>query len=150
MGLAQFIAKVLRRFVWRWNAGDRTAARQAGDYGEREAARFLKSRGYKILARQWKADCGCEIDLLARDGDTLVFVEVKTRSSEKFGHPADAVDSEKQRRVARAAREYLRRLGRSDVYYRFDVVEVIGGAGGKRPECRLIPGAFSPDRSRDR
>ncbi len=106
------------------------------------AAYYLrKYHRYKILARQWEAEHG-EIDLLARDRDTLVFVEVKTRASEDFGRAAAAVNAQKRRNLSRAALEYLRRLNKKDIYFRFDIVEVVKVEAPETYECRLIQNAF--------
>ncbi len=106
------------------------------------AAWYLcKYHGYKILARQWEAEHG-EIDILARDRDTLVFVEVKTRSGEEYGRAATAVNTSKRRNLSRAALEYLRRLDKPDIFFRFDIVEVVKADLPGRFECRLIEKAF--------
>lgn len=121
-------------------AGD--ARHALGDRGERLAARFLRRRGFSILYRNYRPERGGEIDLVCRDrrAKTLVFVEVKTRSSEEHGSPAEAVDQKKQRRIARGAAEWLSALDDPDIPCRFDVVEVIGG--GPSPEIRHLREAF--------
>jgi putative endonuclease len=83
-----------------------------------------------------------ELDLLARDGDVLVFVEVKTRRGEDFGRPSDAVDRAKRRTMSRAAARYIGKLRRRDLYFRFDVVEVVGEPGDSSPDIRHIENAF--------
>ena len=112
-----------------------------GARGEKEACRFLRSQGYKILYRNFKSRAGGELDLVCRDGDTLVFVEVKTRSDDDFGRPLDAVSREKQRRISKGALAWLRLLDNPDVSFRFDVVEVLWPDEGK-PHCELIQDAF--------
>jgi len=121
-----------------------------GERGEREAARYLRRRGYKILTRRFAGKHG-EIDIVARDGEVLAFVEVKTRSSEQFGAAADAVGVEKQAHLASCAREYLRLLGNPHIPVRFDIVEVYRDKGAPNPrEVRLIQGAFTmPDHVSD-
>jgi putative endonuclease len=94
-----------------------------GDRGEREAARHLRKQGYHILARQSRSLLG-EIDLIALDGKTIVFVEVKTRSSHVAGHPVEAVDSRKQRQLTRAALAWLKRRNLLDHPGRFDVIAI--------------------------
>jgi len=123
----------LRRFTsWRWsfNPSKRrsvTADFQAfGREGERRAACFLKKQGYRILYRNFRPPIGGEVDLVCRDGcrNTLVFVEVKARKSERYGPPAAAVSPRKQRRLILAAEYWLNQLERSDVRVQFDVLEV--------------------------
>ena len=97
-----------------------TAAQAAGGEAEDRAARFLARQGLAILARNYRTRLG-EIDLVARDGDTLVFVEVRLRTSRACGGAAESVGSRKQRRIAAAARQYLARLGREPAC-RFDVI----------------------------
>ncbi|MDX2226001.1 MAG: YraN family protein [Verrucomicrobiae bacterium] len=142
MGFAAFIENLSRRFAsWR-NGPSFDSSKELGDYGENLAARFLRrEHGYKVLVRQWKSDRG-EIDLIARDREFLAFIEVKTRTRTEFGLPQDAVNQEKQRRLSRAALEYLRRLGNPDLTFRFDIVEVQKNAESGAFECRLIQNAF--------
>lgn len=84
----------------------------------------MKKQGYRILERNFNSRLG-EIDIVARDGDTLVFVEVKTRSTESFGSPKDAISKAKMRRITRGSMDYLRtRRKTGDVQTRFDVVSV--------------------------
>jgi len=101
----------------------------------------LKRAGYKILYRNFRAPHGGEVDLVCREGDTLVFAEVKTRTSEAFGSPAEAVTREKERLIARGALEWLRLLHHPDIYYRFDIVEVRMVAA--EAEVTLIRNAFT-------
>jgi putative endonuclease len=94
-----------------------------GGSGEDMAAAFLQGLGYVILTRNYRKRFG-EIDIVAEEGNTLVFVEVKTRSSGAFGCPLEAVDDRKQRRMARAALDYLSSRKQHDRPARFDVVAV--------------------------
>ena len=96
-----------------------------GVLGERIAGAFLRCEGYKILYRNFRSPRGGEIDLVARDGEVLCFVEVKTRTSSEFGRPLEAVDRRKQQRIERAADEWLRLLGTREIPWRFDVVEIV-------------------------
>lgn len=112
-----------------------------GARGEKLAARFLRAHGYKILYRNFKDRHGGEIDIVCRDGDTLVFVEVKTRGGEAFGRPIEAVDRQKQLRVSKGGPAWLRLLDNPDVTVRFDVVEVLWPDDGE-PRCELIQNAF--------
>lgn len=96
-----------------------------GRRGEDLAHRFLRRHGYTVVARNYRPPAGgLEIDLVAWDGPTLVFVEVKTRAREDFGSPDAAVDSEKQRFLERAARDYARRAEVAWERVRFDIVNV--------------------------
>ena len=98
--------------------------RTLGEQGEAAAARFLKRKGYVIVARGDRGRLG-EIDIVAVEKRTLVFVEVKTRRSHDKGHPADAVDDEKQRRLTILALQYLKRHGLLDnTPARFDIVAI--------------------------
>jgi len=111
-----------------------------GRRGEEAAGRHLQSLGYRILERRYRTRAG-EIDFIARDGDAVVFIEVKTRTSLRCGRPAEAVDRRKRARISRAASLYLARLGGGDVACRFDVVEVMEGPAGAL-SVRLIRDAF--------
>ena len=113
-----------------------------GTRGENLACRFLKKSGYKILYRNFKGRTGGEIDVVCRDRDTLVFVEVKTRTREDFGRPLDAVDRDKRKRISRGGLAWLRLLGDPDILFRFDVVEVII-AEGREPRLEILQNAFS-------
>ncbi len=119
-----------------------------GVEGERLAARFLQKAGYKVLYRNYKPTYGGEVDLVcrARLRMELVFVEVKTRSSEAHGSPEEAVDWEKQRRIVRAAQEWLEQLEVEDVTVRFDIVEVILHENHR--ELRHIQNAFTAQETR--
>ncbi|MBT9140407.1 MAG: hypothetical protein DDT30_00983 [Dehalococcoidia bacterium] len=94
-----------------------------GKNGEELAATYLVGQGYVILARNWCCQSG-ELDIVAKDGDTLVFIEVKTRRSALCGSPAEAVDEKKQQRVRLVARHYLYENRTGAAKYRFDVVAV--------------------------
>lgn len=112
-----------------------------GDRGERVAARHLKSLGYRIVARQYRSRLG-EIDLIALDGDTIVFVEVKTRSGTLHGHPFEAVDHRKQRQLTRAALGFLKKKRRLHQRARFDVVSIVWPQEGVRPQIQHFRNAF--------
>ena len=112
-----------------------------GTLGEKLARRFLRKNGYKIIYRNFRGNSGGEIDIVARDKDTLVFVEVKTRSTEEFGRPLSAIDQQKRNRIARGGLAWLRMLDNPDVLFRFDVVEVLVG-GDSQPRLELIKNAF--------
>jgi len=93
-----------------------------------------------VLHHNYRAPKGGEVDLVCRDRDILVFVEVKTRTSEAFGTPAEAVTTSKQHLIARGALAWLKLLGNPDIHFRFDIVEV--RITGKKAEVTVIPNAF--------
>src|SRR5881392_2170681 len=97
---------------------------QCGESGENLAVRALERDGYVIVARRYRARVG-EIDIIARDGACLVFVEVKARHSAKFGGPAAAVTPRKRRKIIAIARHFLARQRVSAIACRFDVVTVV-------------------------
>lgn len=102
--------------------------RNLGRRGEDLAHRYLRSRKYVVVARNYRAASGArgEIDIIARDGTELVFVEVKTRRSNEISFPERAVDDQKQRYIMRAARDYARRASVDWANVRFDVVAITG------------------------
>jgi putative endonuclease len=114
--------------------------RPIGGRGEDIAAAFLQGLGYAILTRNYRKRFG-EIDIVAEEGDTLVFVEVKTRSSVAFGSPLEAVDARKQRRMARAALDYLSSRKQHSRPARFDVVAVHLPTQGQ-PRIEHVRNAF--------
>lgn len=114
-----------------------------GREGEDRAARFLAKRGYRILERNFRTPSG-EIDLIALHQGEVVFVEVKTRTSDTFGAPELAVTPQKQRRMAKAALGYLRRRKLHQVPCRFDVVAI---SAATEKEVELIQNAFEIDRT---
>jgi putative endonuclease len=114
---------------------------KTGKRGEQLACKFLRSHGYRVLYRNFKSRRGGEIDIVCRDGDTLVFVEVKTRRGDEFGRPIEAIGREKQLRVSKGGLAWLRLLDNPDVVFRFDVVEVLWPLDGP-PQCQLIQDAF--------
>lgn len=120
---------------------------RTGVWGEQMAADFLKRQGYRILGQRVRIGTRDEIDLVARDGDCLVFAEVKTRATETYGRPLSSVDRKKRHTLSRGAVRYLQRLKDPRVCFRFDVVEVIGSADATSPpEIRHIRNAFPLDR----
>ena len=107
-----------------------------GRAGEKRAAEFLKGLGYKILKTNFKTRIG-EIDIIAEKDGVIAFTEVKTRTSDSFGTPSEAVGKEKQRKYVLVAQEYLLREKQSDALCRFDVIEIENG------EINHITDAFS-------
>lgn len=118
-------------------------AKLLGNKGERAAARHLRSLGYKILSRQYANRWG-ELDLIAIDGDSIVFVEVKTRRSSAAGHPVEAVTRDKQRRMTQQALAWLKRRKLLDRRARFDVIAIVWPVGAKEPEITHYRNAFEP------
>lgn len=95
-----------------------------GRLGENTAGRLLASKNMLVLCRNYRTKAG-EIDIVARDGRTLVFVEVKTLRRHRRGRPAENLKPTQKRRIYRAAMRYLREIDLPDVVYRFDLVEVV-------------------------
>ena len=122
------------------------ASAKTGKWGEEQAELFLRAAGFKILGRRVRIGTRDELDLVARDGDVLVFVEVKTRKTELFGSPLTSVDREKRRVLSRAAVRYIRKLKDPRIAFRFDVVEVVGSPGEGNPVIRHVGNAFTLDR----
>ena len=122
-----------------------TASALTGRWGEEAAARCLEQKKYKLLGRRVRIGRRDEIDIVARLGEVLIFVEVKTRHGETFGRPSDSVDRKKRHALSRAAVRYIERLPNPRVRFRFDVVEVIGEPGCD-PEVRHIENAFLLDK----
>jgi putative endonuclease len=110
-----------------------------GEAGETLAARVLRRQGYRILETNYRTPIG-EIDLIARERDTIVFVEVKARRSPHFGHPKAAVTALKQRKLSMVALYYLKTTGQSGAKARFDVVAICGAT--ERSEVEVVRNAF--------
>ena len=108
-----------------------------GQYGERTAARFLEDAGLTVVARNWRGTGG-ELDIVALDGDELVVVEVKTRSSEAFGHPAQAVTPRKLARLRRLAGEWMSAHEPYVASVRIDVVAVTAQRRGRAVVEHLV------------
>src|SRR5438094_10101850 len=128
LGLVRSIADLSNRWRSRFlpsRASLRPQHLRRGAQGETLACRFLRRKGYKILYRNFKGHSGGEIDIVCRHNDTLVFVEVKTRTREDFGRPLTAVDRQKRKRISRGALIWLRMLDNPDIFFHFVVVEVI-------------------------
>ena len=115
--------------------------KQIGDFGENEACKFLEKNGITVLKRNYH-ERGGEIDIIAKDGETVVFAEVKTRISKEYGAPAEFVDYRKQEKIIRTAVSFL---GADDINMRFDVIEVMYKPQGEKllvTEINHIKGAF--------
>ncbi len=113
-----------------------------GELGEKVASSHLRSEGRRILYRNFRGPKGGEIDIVTRDGSTLAFVEVKTRTSERFGRPLDAVDTRKKELMQRGANAWLHLLGTRDLRWRFDVVEVLL-LEGEKPLVNIVEDVMS-------
>jgi putative endonuclease len=130
--LARYIARA--RALWR-------RYHSLGQRGERAAERYLKRRGYKIVARRERGRFG-ELDLVAVEQRTVVFIEVKTRTSHEAGHPAEAVGPEKQKRLTRLALAYLKRHDLLEYPARFDVLAITWPQGTRDPVIEHFQNAF--------
>lgn len=111
-----------------------------GKGGEETVTGYLIKKGYAILVKNYRCKVG-EIDIIARDGAVLVFIEVKTRSGLGYGSPAEAVTARKQRQISRAAQWYLAEQQLFDVPARFDVIAVLGN-GPAADRIEHIDNAF--------
>lgn len=135
---------------WLYRMGDRlrhrvrlrtNTAHAWGKRGEDLAHRYLQRQGYTIIGRNYRTRGGtAEVDLIARDGDTVVFVEVKTRATDRFGAPDEAVDRAKREKIVRAAAEFLYRTECDRDRIRFDIVSVLFDDGERIEHIRA---AFS-------
>jgi len=113
--------------------------KELGQKGEEFALRFLKKRGYQIIQKNYVCKMG-EMDIIAKEKDTLVFIEVKTRTSTTFGPPQLAVNPKKQSQMSKVALNFLKEKKLEDVKARFDVVAILLGPRGE--EIELIRDAF--------
>ena len=111
-----------------------------GGYGEQVAAAYLHQQGYTLIERNFRCPLG-EIDIIAKKGRNLIFVEVKTRRTVLFGAPQEAVGVRKQRQLIRVAQWYLKREGTARQHPRFDVIAILSQKG-KAPEVTHIENAF--------
>jgi putative endonuclease len=127
----------LRELFRRWRK-----PQSFGQRGEDAACRYLKRRRYKIIARGERGGIG-ELDIVAVDGRTVVFVEVKSRRSHDAGHPAEAIDDDKQLRLTRAALSFLKRHDLLECSSRFDVVAVTWPDDHKTPRIEHYNNAFA-------
>lgn len=112
-----------------------------GNYGERVATAWLRAQGCKILARNYRSPRKGEVDIIARDGTLLLFVEVKTRQAGSKIRGLDSVGKDKQALIERGANSWLKRLGTRDLPWRFDVIEV-SVEEGKKPLVNRVKDAF--------
>jgi putative endonuclease len=129
------------RLKMRFGSGEKPEHLRRGALGEQAAKKYLQQQGLKFLTANFDSRRG-EIDLVLRDGDCLVFAEVKTRSSEGWTRPSAAVNAGKRRRLSQCALDYLRKLENPRVKIRFDIVEVLLADGEVR-EIRHLPNTFA-------
>ncbi len=143
MTAVQSVMFRLRRRGTQGSAGRHAGSVSSQSFGQQSeqlAERYLQRRGYTIMHRNYRVTQG-EIDLVAQDGDTVVFVEVKARRNSSFGSPVLAVDARKQQRLTKAARHYLHRFHLGNRSCRFDVVSITQDASHD-PNIELIQNAF--------
>jgi putative endonuclease len=134
---------------WRWlvarfenKRGRKPAHLSKGSAGEKAARDFLQERGLKFLCGNFRSRRG-EIDLIMREGQCLVFIEVKTRSPGGWVRPSRAVSSGQKKRISLAAMDYLKEIGQPAIKIRFDIVEVLWGGGDAPLEIRQLENAFN-------
>jgi len=135
-----------------------TTASKVGEFGETAAAEYLKRNGFRLVASNFKAPIGRnrkgvqvtgEIDLVALDGETICFIEVKTRTSDDFASPVSAVDVRKQRQITRAARVYRKTFNLKHRLFRYDVVSIVL-LGKKAPRIKLLKGFWNESKFKKR
>lgn len=112
--------------------------RSLGQHGENLAAEYLRKNGYQIMERNYRTRCG-EVDIICLNGGELIFVEVKTRRSTRFGSPEEAITCRKKEHIKKAALSYLGQEGKSCHSIRFDVITILMGPS---PVVNHIQGAF--------
>jgi len=110
-----------------------------GEYGEKLAFKKIKRLGYKHIIQNYRCPLG-EVDLIAQDGDTLAFIEIKTRKHRSMAYAKEAVDARKRRQISKVALSYMKAHNRCDVKARFDVVAIHLTQG--KPEIEVIKNAF--------
>lgn len=122
-----------------WGGQETLGNQRKGNRGEDVALRYLLSRGFELVERNYRTRYG-EVDLVLRQADTLVFVEVKWRSSIDYGSPVEAVDQRKQQAIRSMAEQYLAEKEPKYEEIRFDVVGILGGSGNA--DIEHVMGAF--------
>ena len=144
MGLVAIIVGRFSRYLnspYHSVSGPSGARKWTGDYGEKVAVDWLRARSVKILASNFKGRKGGEVDVIAKEGRQLLFIEVKTRRKDAKVRGLAAVNRKKQQLIQRGANEWLRRLGTRDVPWRFDVIEV-EVSEGEKPLVKQIENVF--------
>jgi putative endonuclease len=141
------------------NAIERAPHFGLGRRGEELALEYLERAGYRVVAANFSIPIGrntrdvtvnAEIDLVAYDGPTLCFIEVKTRASDEFAAPQVNVDRRKQRQIARAARGYRRMMGLINAPYRYDIVTVLAKPDNDQPRIELLKSFWTDEKLRKR
>jgi putative endonuclease len=148
-GYTALVATIVARFSRSLNSAYRSTDRDGrqrsriwvGDYGERIAAAWLRTQGCKIIARNYRGPRKGEVDIIARSGKLLLFVEVKTRREGTSIRGFDAVGKDKQALIERGANSWLKRLGTRNLPWRFDVIEVYV-KHGEKPRINQVKDAF--------
>ncbi|HTN74317.1 MAG TPA: YraN family protein [Pirellulaceae bacterium] len=130
--------RLIRRIWWLY-----FRPRTLGERGEFAAMRFLRRLGYRVIVHSQRGTFG-ELDIIAVDGKTIVFVEVKTRRTHDAGHPVDAVDARKRRRLTRLGLAYLKRHGLLECRARFDIVAITWPDDKRPPTIEHFANAFEP------
>ncbi len=115
--------------------------RTLGIYGEDIAVKYLEAKGYAILTTNYRCKMG-EIDIIAADGNTIVFIEVKTRSTDKYGQPREFVNHSKQNKIIKTALHYIVNKNLTDYMSRFDIVDILVDKNGRSNNITLIKNAF--------
>ena len=135
--VARFSPSLNARCCLKGRDGERLTPAEIGRRGEKIARMWLRSKGAKVLYNNFRAPQGGEVDIVAREGDLLLFTEVKTRTSTDFGRPLDAVNRAKRKLIRRGANEWLRLLGTREIPWRYDVIEVVL-IEGERPRVNRV------------
>lgn len=131
---------ILKKLFNRNKRGHKAPHLELGAYGEYEACKYLKKKGYQILKKDFRCKIG-QIDIIARDGDTLCFIEVKCRSSYSFGQPEEAITWKKKQRIKKIAEYYILRKRITDTDIRYDAVTILEPKDDKK-QISLIKNAF--------
>ena len=146
-GFLRHCADMIGRLFHRKQTGRRSPhSAVVGTWGENQAARFLERAGYTLLGRNLRPNKHDELDIIARKGEWLVIVEVKTRKTDYYVRPIRSIDARKRKALNRGAVAYLRKAHYPTLYYRFDVIEVVGQPEWQNPpKIRHIEDAFPFD-----
>ena len=116
--------------------------KQVGNKGESLAEDYIKRKGYKIIQRNYRCRLG-EIDIIAKDDDTIVFIEVRTKQNENFGSPQGSVTSTKKSKISKTALSFIQEKNLSGYSYRFDFIAITFSQG--KPNIEHIENAFMPN-----